>query len=128
MDIVTKQWIERAEYDLETARNLLSSGRYLYVAFMCQQAIEKTIKANIAAKGNMPSFVHNLLRLAEEAGIFETMENRYQLLLADLNPYYIKARYGEYKDELASVCTKDKANRFFKGTEELLKWLKAKIK
>ena len=128
MDVITKQWVERAEYDLETADHLLASGRYLYVAFMCQQTLEKIIKANIAAAGKTPSYVHHLLRLAEEGGFLDTMEDNHRLLLADLNPYYIKARYGEYKDKLASVCTQEKAKRFFRETKELVKWLKARIK
>ncbi|UCE08346.1 MAG: HEPN domain-containing protein [bacterium] len=40
-------WIEHAQYDLGTAEAMLISGRYLYVTFMCQQAIEKLLKAII---------------------------------------------------------------------------------
>ena len=39
-----KYWLDIAEYDLETARAMYISGRYLYVAFMCQQAVEKNSK------------------------------------------------------------------------------------
>lgn len=38
-------WIERAEYDLETAKAMQQTGRYLYVGFMCQQTVEKALKA-----------------------------------------------------------------------------------
>ena len=38
---IFKYWHEVAAYDLETAKAMFESGRYLYVAFMCQQAIEK---------------------------------------------------------------------------------------
>ena len=38
-------WIDIADYDLETAKAMLVSKRYLYDGFMCHQAIEKTIKA-----------------------------------------------------------------------------------
>lgn len=34
-------WEDIAQYDLETAKAMLSSGRFLYVVFMCQQSIEK---------------------------------------------------------------------------------------
>jgi HEPN domain-containing protein len=37
-------WEDIAQYDLITARAMLSSGRFLYVVFMCQQSIEKIIK------------------------------------------------------------------------------------
>jgi HEPN domain-containing protein len=34
-----QEWAERARYDLETARAMRESGRYLYVFFCCQQAL-----------------------------------------------------------------------------------------
>jgi HEPN domain-containing protein len=34
-------WTEIADYDLETAKAMLASKRYLYVGFMCHQTIEK---------------------------------------------------------------------------------------
>ena len=37
-------WIDIAQYDLETARAMLKSGRFLYVGFMCHQVIEKIFK------------------------------------------------------------------------------------
>ena len=128
MGSVIRQWLERADYDLETARSLLKSHRYLYVAFMCQQCIEKTLKAFISSKGVTPPFVHNLPRLAEEASLLPELSEEDRQLLADLNPYYIKARYGEYKDALSKVCTADRAAYFLKKTEEWIQWLKQKIR
>ena len=39
-----EHWLDIAQYDLETAKSMLLSGRWLYVAFMCQQAAEKLSK------------------------------------------------------------------------------------
>jgi len=44
-------WMDRVEYDLETARAMNKAGRYLYVLFMCQQAVEKALKALLALQG-----------------------------------------------------------------------------
>ena len=128
MDTITSQWIERANYDLETARSLLKSGRNLYVAFMCQQCIEKYLKAFITFTGQTPPFVHNLARLAEISGLLKEIPKELQNFLANLNPYYIKARYGEYKESLAKVCKKQQASLFLGKTEELIQWLKQKMK
>ena len=38
MDRIVAHWIERSEYDLDTAKVMLDTSRYLYVAYMCQQA------------------------------------------------------------------------------------------
>ena len=35
-------WLKIADYDLETARAMLNSGRYLYVGFMCHQTKESS--------------------------------------------------------------------------------------
>ena len=32
-------WIEMSDYDLETAKAMLITGRYLYIGFMCHQTI-----------------------------------------------------------------------------------------
>ena len=45
-----KSWVDASRYGLETARALLKSRRYLYVLFMCQQAIEKILKACATVK------------------------------------------------------------------------------
>lgn len=45
MDAKATCWAEMSDYDLETAEAMLATGRYLYVAFMCHQTIEKILKA-----------------------------------------------------------------------------------
>ena len=39
-------WLDIADYDLDTAEAMHQTGRWLYVAFMCHQVIEKTLKGN----------------------------------------------------------------------------------
>ena len=38
-------WLDIADEDLGVAEDLYKAKRWLYVAFMCHQAIEKTLKA-----------------------------------------------------------------------------------
>jgi HEPN domain-containing protein len=55
-------WEDIAEYDLKTAEAMYQSGRYLYVVFMCQQAIEKLVKGLYVFKLNEePPRTHNIL-------------------------------------------------------------------
>ncbi len=44
----TANWIALADYDIETARHMLATGRYLYVVFLCHLALEKLLKAHVA--------------------------------------------------------------------------------
>ncbi|MFA1819582.1 HEPN domain-containing protein [Virgibacillus oceani] len=39
-----EHWKDIAKYDLDTAEAMYQTGRYLYVVFMCQQAIENSPK------------------------------------------------------------------------------------
>ena len=54
MNDKTSYWLEIADYDLETAKAMLETGRYLYVGFMCHQVIEKTLKAVVSSIGKIP--------------------------------------------------------------------------
>lgn len=42
-----RNWIAMADYDLETAKHMLKTGRYIYVVFMCHLSLEKMIKAHV---------------------------------------------------------------------------------
>ena len=46
-------WKDIALYDLDTAEAMFQSGRYLYIVFMCQQAIEKLSKGLFISYKNL---------------------------------------------------------------------------
>jgi HEPN domain-containing protein len=65
-----ERWRELALYDLGTAEAMLAAGRYLYVLFCCQQAVEKDLKALIIERcGIFPPRTHDLAKLAQVAKI-----------------------------------------------------------
>jgi HEPN domain-containing protein len=128
MEKVAKQWIERANYDFKTAEAMLISRRYLYVAFMCQQSLEKMLKAIAIQAGKDALRTHNLVRLAEIAEVYAILSTQDQDLLADLTPFAIEARYGDYRDKLSEIINKRMAVQYFDRTRGILKCLKRKIK
>jgi HEPN domain-containing protein len=79
-----KIWLERVDYDFETARAMYKTGRYLYVVFMCQQAIEKTLKAILAFQGKEIKPIHHLPKLAELAGIRQEFDEETLSLIENL--------------------------------------------
>lgn len=116
------EWIQRSEYDIETAEAMLKTGRYLYVAFCCQQSVEKRLKAIIADKtGKIPPRIHNLVRLAQLADIEPSQVAA--KLLRQLNLYYIEGRYPEEMSKLADQIDRDLAGRILKDAKECLSWL-----
>lgn len=117
-------WIEHAEYDLVTAEAMFESGRYLYVTFMCQQAIEKLLKALVIRyKSIAPPYSHNLRRLAEIAEIDKQMADDQINFLDDLTPFCVAARYPAYKAKIAKIATKEFSSYYLKQTNEMFQWL-----
>ena len=106
---------------------MLDTGRYLYVAYMCQQTIEKILKALIAHQNKENYPIHNLNRLAEIAEIRNELTPEHFNFLAELTPYHIEARYGDYKESLSEIINQRKANQVYKKTREIFKWLYQKL-
>jgi HEPN domain-containing protein len=128
MDKYVSHWLDRSNYDLETAKAMLDAGRYLYVAYMCQQAIEKLLKAIIAQHGKENLPIHNLNRLAELAELASELKVDQVDLFAELTAFHIEARYGDYKESLSEIVDVEKAKTIFDQTQELFRWLCTKIR
>ena len=128
MDKIVKHWIERSQYDLDTATAMLDTGRYLYVSYMCQQAVEKLLKAIIAQQGKKNFPIHNLNRLAEISEISDDLSPKQFNFIAELTPYHFEARYGDYKEKLSEIIDEKKAHQVYKKTLEIHKWLYQKIR
>lgn len=116
-------WVEASRYDLETARALLKSRRYLYVLFMCQQALEKLLKAHVTTRTReFPPRSHNLLRLGELAAIELSQDEK--TLLERLSLYYLQSRYPPEIQTLAKRVGRLTATSHFEQTEALWKRLR----
>ncbi|MBI5699905.1 HEPN domain-containing protein [Candidatus Saganbacteria bacterium] len=123
-DKITRYWIEHSEYDLKTAEAMYKSRRYLYVTFMCQQAIEKILKAIITTiSSEAPPKTHNLVRLAELAGIKTNLDQQQIDLLASLTPFCIEARYADYQEKMSRLTKRKLAREYLSRTKELYKCL-----
>lgn len=127
MKNTTNQWLERAAYDFSTANAMLKMRKYLYVAFMCQQAVEKTLKAIMAKKGARIPLIHGLRKLAEMAGVEKEMTPAQLDILERLTPFAIKARYGSYKKRLSEICNREMAASLLHDSKEIIRWLEKKM-
>lgn len=122
-DADVRSWLEASRYDLKTGAALLESRRYLYVLFMCQQSLEKILKARITAEtGQLAPRIHNLLRLAELARADLTQEER--AVLERLSLYYIQSRYPPEVQELSRGVRRQLATALFRETEVLWRKLR----
>lgn len=124
MDDLSQQWAERAQYDLDTADAMFEAGRYLYVLFCCQQAVEKMLKAIIVQRADeLPPRIHRLVRLAELAGV--AVEEKQMDFLRELSDYYIPTRYPQDVADLGRNVKQEKAQWVLSQSREFVQWLKS---
>jgi HEPN domain-containing protein len=84
-------WLEFAHRDLVAACQLFEWGDYLHCAPLCEQAVEKAIKAVIVAQtSSLPPKSHNLRKLLKELGaVPEWVAGK----MPDIEAHYFIARY-----------------------------------
>jgi len=113
----------RSSYnDLGTAEAMLASGRYLYVLFCSQQAIEKRLKAEIVeTTKTFPPRTHDLAKLAQGAKL--QIPEEWELFLRILTKYYFSTRYPEEISEMAEEVGRDLASRSLQQTKDFFEWL-----
>lgn len=67
-------------------------------------------------------------RLAEISAISDDLSSEQFNFLAELTPYHIEARYGDYKEKLSEIIDEQKAQQVYKKALEFHKWLYQKIR
>ena len=123
-----KYWLDIADYDLDTAEAMYSTGRWLYVAFMCHQVIEKTLKAYwCATQEDEPPYIHNHKRLADGCGLYSRISMEQKDFLNTVTTYNIEARYPESKDALARKLDKEACRFIIDSTKTLQIWIKEQL-
>ena len=127
MNEKVKYWVDLAEYDLETAKAMLDTKRYLYVGFMCHQTIEKGLKAVIAKAGQFPPKSHNLIELSKKAVLYNVFTDKQKDFVVGLNPLNIESRYPSYVEKISAILTETKCKEILSDTRELLLWIETKL-
>jgi HEPN domain-containing protein len=119
-------WLEHAQYDLESADAMYKSGRWVYVVFMCQQALEKLIKGLylLYVDDNIPR-IHNINAVFSRFSnkLSEPLSDDYRALFDKLSLYYLETRYPEYKSNLNDITNMDTASLLLLKTREAYQWL-----
>jgi HEPN domain-containing protein len=119
----TANWIALSDYDLETARHMLETGRYLYVVFLCHLSLEKMLKAHFTeAKESVPTKTHDLIYLVKKCE-FQLPGNLLDFV-GKINAASIPTRYPEDLQRSLKEYPVSVARHYLKQTEEMLQWLK----
>lgn len=107
---------------------MLATKRYLYVAFMCHQVIEKTLKAYWSDVMEEPPLkIHHLSRLAMKSGLADSMTEKQLDFIDKLEPLNIEARYPSYKERLLKALTPEYCQELLRNTHTLQLWIRNKL-
>ena len=113
-----KYWIASAQDDWDVAQSLLKSAKYNHALFFLQLALEKLIKAvHVGQRDESPLYVHNLILLAQKAGIEFSEEELANL--KEISSFNVSARYDSYKRDFYRKATHDFAIEWMKRGENL---------
>jgi len=119
-------WLQLAQYDLDTAQTMYEGGRWFYVAFMCQQAIEKICKGlyNYYIDDNIPR-VHNIRFILAKIETSLSLEIKPEIynLIDTLSAYYLNNRYPDFTGIPNAQIDKAKATNLLEKTREAFTWL-----
>jgi len=116
-------WMALADYDLETAKHMQESGRYLYVIFLCHLALEKMLKAHVTEiMQTIPIKTHDLIYLVKKSGL--TMVQAHLEFIGKINTASIPTRYPEDLELAIRDYPEPVAEEYLHQTEEIIQWLK----
>ena len=119
-------WFDAAKYDLDTAAAMYDSGRWLYVAFACQQAVEKLCKGlyTLYIDDNVPR-VHNISYIVNQFSdkLPQTVSGEQYRLFDRLTAFYLKGRYPAFKQKMSEMLNKNEARFLLEQSKEVLSWL-----
>jgi HEPN domain-containing protein len=125
MNAYREEWLRQANYDMETAEAMFSSGRYIYAVFMTHLAVEKTLKGLYHdCLGEVPPKTHNLVVLATRIGMDIPPDMAAVMVL--LNQAQIGSRYPNTLQEAQDKYTRERTHELLDKAKELKRWLETR--
>ena len=111
----TKKWFEKAKDDLKKAKDNFKMCNYDLTSFLCQQAVEKSLKAVLIERTKKFPKIHDLVRLGELVSLNKKLLKNCE----KLSPVYIETRYPDIGEE---DYTQEESAEDIKIAEKILKW------
>jgi len=111
-----KEWMEKAEKDLKTAKYTLDGNIFDAAVFYAQQSAEKALKSLLLKNTSKFPKIHDLTKLAK----LVKAPKKIIEFCSIINPGYLASRYPDMGDDY----TKKDCEDIIKAAEEVLKWTK----
>ena len=123
---VIQFWLESSDKDSQTMDHLYVSGDYMWSLFIGHLVIEKLLKAYyIQTIDESYPMIHNLLRIAEKAGL--DLNEEQQIFFSTVTGFNINARYDDYKQSFYQKCTQEFAAIWIEKIKNQRLWIKNQL-
>ena len=123
---VIQFWVESSDKDFQTMDHLYLSGDYMWSLFIGHLVIEKLLKAYyIRTKDESYPMIHNLLRIAEKAGL--DLNEEQQICFSTVTSFNINARYDDYKQSFYQKCTREFTSIWIEKIKDQRSWIKNQL-
>ena len=121
-----QNWFDQSKDDFDGAEYNFDGEKFYIAAFLCQQAVEKALKALFLyeKKGEVPQS-HSLIYLATNTTIPKTFYS----FLKELTPKFVDTRYPDASVDLPSrIYDKENTITIMKKSKEVLTWIQQHLK
>jgi HEPN domain-containing protein len=118
-----EEWINQADYDMDTADAMFINGRYFYAVFMCHLSIEKLLKGLYSKElDEVPPKTHNLIYLLNKIG--KKPDKELEKFIIKLNTAGVATRYPDDLAKLQAAYTEEATKEMIVKSKDVLKWIK----
>jgi len=118
-----EEWLRQADYDMDTADAMFTSGRYFYAVFMCHLSIEKALKGLYCmVLEEVPPKTHNLVFLLGKVGVRPAPE--LEKFIVKLNTASVATRYPDDLAKIQAAYTEKIAKEMISKSKDALAWVK----
>jgi HEPN domain-containing protein len=123
---VLHYWITSSDNDFKAMVHLFEKGDYSWSLFIGHLVIEKLLKAMYIYQTDItPPFIHDLVRLADKAGISMTEDQRD--VLDTVSTFNLQARYDDYKMAFHRKCSQTFTEKWIDEIKGFREWIKNKL-
>jgi HEPN domain-containing protein len=131
-------WLMLSDYDLGTIDALIQGERWVYVAYLCQQAVERQLKGMyVYFMDAEPPKSHNVnflfsritgnqaFRSEADMALFEAHKNECEDFLIDIMFYYMSDYPFSYKNITNRFVTRALAFDLYEKTKVMVSWMRS---
>ena len=123
---ILQYWIKCSDNDFMAMVHLCEKGDYSWSLFIGHLVIEKLLKALYVQQVDItPPFIHDLVRLAEKAGL--SLKEEQKDILDTISTFNLQARYDDYKMSFYRKCSREFTERWINEIKDFREWIKSKL-